>query len=103
MSISLNPIGPWPYVAVGATFVIALTIWAYRLRLRGSTGVWRWFALGLRLAAVFLCVLATLRPSIHWPEKKKQSAVAFQAALSGLQLNTVPEPARATLTCRVPS
>jgi uncharacterized membrane protein len=72
--ISLNPIGPWPIVAIAAAAVTVLTIWAYRQRLRGSTGMWRWVALSLRLAAVLLCLLAALRPSVNWPEKKKQPA-----------------------------
>jgi uncharacterized membrane protein len=73
-SISLNPIGPWPIVAIAAAVVTVLTIWAYKQRLRGSTGAWRWVALSLRLAAVLLCLLAALRPSVNWPEKKKQAA-----------------------------
>jgi uncharacterized membrane protein len=72
--ISINPIGPWPVVAIAAAVVTVLTIWAYKQRLRGSTGAWRWIALGLRLAAVLLCLLAALRPSINWPEKKSQPA-----------------------------
>jgi uncharacterized membrane protein len=73
-SISLNPIGPWPIVAIAAAAVTVLTIWAYQQRLRGSTGAWRWVALSLRLAAVLLCLLAALRPSINWPVKKPQAA-----------------------------
>ena len=38
MSISLNPIGPWPLVAIASVAVMILTIWAYRERLRGTTG-----------------------------------------------------------------
>ena len=75
MSITFHPIGPWPFVALFATVVMVLTIWAYRQRLRGTTGGWRWLALGLRLSAVLLCVIAALRPSINFPEKKKQTAV----------------------------
>ena len=51
-----------------------LTIWAYRLRMRGTSGRWRWLALGLRLAAVLLCVLAALRPSVLVLQKKNQPA-----------------------------
>jgi hypothetical protein len=77
MSITLNPIGPWPVVAIASLTVMILTIWAYRQRLKGSTGAWRWVALGLRLAAVVLCLLAALRPSINLPEKKKQAAAVI--------------------------
>ncbi|MHC5538131.1 vWA domain-containing protein [Singulisphaera rosea] len=72
MSVSFTPIGPWSVVVVAALVVTALTIWAYQQRLKGTTGRWRWFALGLRLAAVFLCVLAAFRPSVIVQEKKKQ-------------------------------
>src|SRR5436305_5273475 len=74
MSVSFNPIGPWPFVAVAVAAVLALTIWAYLPRLRGSTGASRWVAFGLRMVAILLCLLAALRPSVNFPEKKKQPA-----------------------------
>jgi hypothetical protein len=74
MSVSFSPIGPWPVVVLAALVVMVLTVWAYQRRLRGTTGHWRWFALGLRLAAVLVCVLGSLRPSIVLQEKKKQPA-----------------------------
>src|SRR4051812_9636295 len=74
ISLSLDPIVAWPYVVAAALIVTWLTIWAYSLRLKGTTGRWRWFALGLRLAAVLLCVLAALRPSLLISEKQKQAA-----------------------------
>ncbi len=84
MSLSFRPIGPWPIVALAALAVMILTIWAYRQKLRGTTGGWRWVALGLRLAAVVLCLLAALRPSLMIDEKKKQqSAVIFLVDSSG--------------------
>jgi len=84
MSLSFRPIGPWPVVAIAALAVTILTIWAYRQKLRGTTGGWRWVALGLRLAAVLLCLLAALRPSLMIDEKKKQqSAVIFLIDSSG--------------------
>ena len=52
----------------------ALTLWAYAKRLRGTTGRWRWFALGLRLLAILLCLMAALRPKVTLNEKKKQAA-----------------------------
>src|SRR4051812_21600584 len=75
MSVSFRPIGPWPLVAILALTVMILTVWAYQQKLRGTTGRWRWLALGLRLAAVILCLLAALRPSVVMNEKKKQTAV----------------------------
>jgi hypothetical protein len=74
MTISFSPIGSWYAVAVAALIVMVLTVWAYEQRLRGTTGRWRYVALGLRLAAVLLCLLAALRPSVVLQEKKKQAA-----------------------------
>ena len=42
--------------------------------MRGTSGGWRWLALGLRLAAVLLCVIAALRPSVLILQKKEQPA-----------------------------
>ena len=75
MSITFEPIGSWFVVAGFAVVVVGLTIWAYSLRLRGTKGAWRWLALGLRLAAVLLCLIAALRPSVIFQEKKKIPAV----------------------------
>ena len=63
MSPSFDPILPWPVLALLAAAIVALTWVAYRRRLNGTSGGWRWFALGLRLAAVAPCILAALRPS----------------------------------------
>ncbi len=75
ISVSVSPIGgSWVFVigAVGA--VTFLTLYAYNRRLRGTTGRWRWVALALRLMALFLCLLAALRPSVIFKEKKRQPA-----------------------------
>ncbi|GAC1464722.1 MAG: glutamine amidotransferase [Isosphaeraceae bacterium] len=72
MSMSFDPVGSWFLLALFALVVTGLTVWAYAQRLRGTTGAWRWFALGLRLAAVFLCLVAALRPTVIFQEKKKQ-------------------------------
>ncbi len=74
MSVSFSPIGPWPLVVLSALGVMLLTAWAYRARMRGTSGRWRWLALGLRLAAVSLCVIAALRPSVLILQKKDQPA-----------------------------
>jgi hypothetical protein len=74
MSISLSPIGPWFLIVLAALTVVILTVWAYDQRLRGTAGRWRFVALALRLAAVLLCLLAAMRPSVLLQEKKKQPA-----------------------------
>jgi uncharacterized membrane protein len=74
ISISLSPIGPWPVLVGAASAVLALTLWAYSRRLRGTSGRWRWVALSLRLLALLLCLMAALRPSVFLKEKKRQAA-----------------------------
>ena len=54
--------------------VTVLTLWAYRRRLHGTSGGWRWVALSLRLMAILLCLLAALRPSVALKEKQRQKA-----------------------------
>src|SRR5262245_601045 len=78
MSVSFDPVGGWIVVALFALVVTGLTLWAYSLRLRGTSGAWRWVALGLRLAAVLLCLVAALRPSVVFQKKEKvQSSLVF--------------------------
>jgi uncharacterized membrane protein len=74
ISVSLNPIGPWPLLFGAAVAVLVLTLWAYSRRLKGTDGRWRYVALTLRLLALLLCLLAALRPSVFVDEKKKQDA-----------------------------
>jgi uncharacterized membrane protein len=74
ISLTFNPIGPWPMVIVAAALVTGLTLWAYTRRLKGSDGRWRYVAVTLRLLALLLCLLAALRPSVFLNEKKKQDA-----------------------------
>ncbi len=74
ISASFHPIGPWPLLLAASLVVVVLTVWAYAKKLRGPGARWRWVALGLRLAAVLLCLLAALRPSVIIEEKKKQPA-----------------------------
>jgi Putative glutamine amidotransferase/von Willebrand factor type A domain len=78
MSIFLKPIGgSYILVALASIAVLWLTIWAYRSQLRGGSGTWRWVAFGLRIAAVLLCLIAALRPSLMIDEKKKQQSVVL--------------------------
>jgi hypothetical protein len=70
MSVSFEPVGGWIVVALFALVVTGLTLWAYLPRIKATPGSWPWFALGLRLAAVVLCLLAALRPTVIFQEKK---------------------------------
>lgn len=84
MTPAIEPIAPWPVVAVMAVVITVLTLLAYRRKLHGTTGGWRWVALGLRLAALALCVLAALRPSLLILRKVKQTAtIVFLTDVSG--------------------
>jgi hypothetical protein len=74
ISVSLNPIEPWWLLAGAALAVLILTLWAYARKMHGTRGAWRWVALGLRLLAILLCLLAALRPSVILQEKKRQAA-----------------------------
>ena len=49
-SVSVSPIVPWPVLIVAIGTVTALTLWAYRRRLRGTTGNWRWVAADAAIA-----------------------------------------------------
>lgn len=71
-SVSFTPIVPWPILIGIIGSVTFLTLWAYRRRLRGTSGAWRWVALSLRLLAILLCLLAALRPSVALKERQKQ-------------------------------
>jgi uncharacterized membrane protein len=77
MTPTFDPIAPWPLIVLIAALVIVLTVWAYRKRLQGTTGHWRWVALGLRLAAVLMCLLAVLKPSLLLLTKVKQTAAVI--------------------------
>jgi uncharacterized membrane protein len=73
-SVSVSPIVPWPVLIGSIGVVTALTIWAYRRRLHGTRGGWRWVAVSLRMLAILLCLLAALRPSVALKGKEKQQA-----------------------------
>src|SRR4051812_17937058 len=91
MSVSFDPVGNWFVVALFAVVVTALTVWAYSRRLSQATGAWRWVALGLRLAAVLLCVVASLRPSVVLQEKKKQAATLILLSDSSRSMTITDE------------
>ena len=77
ISLTLNPIGPWPILLKAAVLRIDSArsrSAAYSRRLKGSNGRWRYVAVALRLLALLLCLLAALRPSVFLNEKKKQNA-----------------------------
>ncbi len=75
LSVTVNPIGGSWLIPTGMVLAVTvLTLLAYRRRLRGTSGMWRWVALSLRLLALFLCLWAALRPSVYFKEKKRQAA-----------------------------
>jgi uncharacterized membrane protein len=74
ISLTFNPIGPWPVLLGVAVGVTTLTLWAYSRRRNGSAARWVYVAITLRLLALLLCLLAALRPSVFMNEKKKQNA-----------------------------
>jgi len=74
VSVTMSPIGSWVFLVGAVLAMTALTLWAYRRRLKGTAGRWRWVALALRLLALLLCLMAALRPSVFLKEKKKQQA-----------------------------
>ena len=74
ISVNFSPIGgSWPSCAGhrGGDGADALGLCQAA---EGTTGRWRWFALGLRLLAILLCLMAALRPKVTLNEKKKQAA-----------------------------
>jgi hypothetical protein len=79
MTPAFDPIAPWPLVALAAVAIVVLTLLAYRRKLRGTEGRWRWFALGLRMAALALCIFAALRPSLLLMKKEKLKATVIFA------------------------
>jgi len=74
MSLSFSPILPWAALAALGVAVVGLTLWAYRRRMQGTSGRWRWVALLLRLGAVLLCLLGATRPAAVVLKKVKQTA-----------------------------
>jgi uncharacterized membrane protein len=89
ISVSFEPVGNWYVVAVFGLVVTGLTIWAYSLRMRGTTGAWRWVALGLRLAAVLLCLIAALRPTLVFQKRQKQPStlIFLSDASQSMEIN----------------
>jgi uncharacterized membrane protein len=77
MSPAINPIAPWPIVALASVAVVLLTLWAYRRKLQTTTGRWRYLAIALRLAALLMCLLAMFRPSLLLLQKVKQTATVI--------------------------
>jgi uncharacterized membrane protein len=73
MTPTFDPIIAWPALALLGALLVGVTLWAYRRRLQGGGGPMRWVALGLRLAAVALCLFAALKPSLVMSRKVKQA------------------------------
>src|SRR5262245_35385693 len=91
ISFSLNPIEPVWLLVSACLAVVILTLWAYGRKMRGTKGRWRWVALGLRLMAVLLCLLAALRPSVILQEKKRQAAALVFLIDTSTSMNMADE------------
>ncbi len=74
MSLTFDPIVPWAVFAAVAVASLGVAFWFYRLHMAGATGRWRWVALGLRLAAILVCLFGALRPAAVLLKKVKQAA-----------------------------
>lgn len=74
MTPTIQPIAPWPLIVVVGMVLLGLAVWVYAKKLRGTDGAWRWFALGLRVFAVLMCLFAALRPSLLLMRKDDQNA-----------------------------
>lgn len=69
MSIEIQPIWPWPFIAVLAAALLVFSHWTY---VRGTPA--RGLLLGLRWVAIALMVFAMLRPSLVFTKKHKHSS-----------------------------
>lgn len=74
LSISLNPVYPWPFVVVMSITTVAVILGTYPQRLAAFAPWQRKLLLGLRLTAALLLVLACLRPVIQWSKKNDRTA-----------------------------
>ncbi|RUL82209.1 VWA domain-containing protein [Tautonia sociabilis] len=72
ISLSFSPIAHGALVLLAAAAVVGLTLWPYRRRLRASADRRKWLVVGLRLAAVLLALMASLRPSLLVLQRVRQ-------------------------------
>lgn len=70
MQLTVQPIWPWPIVAVAAAALVAFSAWTYT---KGTPR--RKLLLGLRIATIALAVMELLRPSLVFTKKHRQSSV----------------------------
>jgi len=75
LSISINPVWPWPMVVVMSILTIAVILGTYPQRLTPFPPWMRRVLLGLRLTAALLLILATLRPVMQWSKKNDRAAL----------------------------
>ncbi|ADV61010.1 protein of unknown function DUF1355 [Isosphaera pallida ATCC 43644] len=91
MRLSVNPIGPWALIILGAVSVLAATWWAYRVPVRSGVSRLRWVVVGLRIVAVLLCLAALLRPSVLIAERKTESALVLMLVDSSTSMTLTDE------------
>lgn len=69
MSLEINPIWPWPIIAVIAAALLVFSHWTYHRGTPGRTGL-----LALRWIAIALTIFAMLRPNLVFTKTHKQSS-----------------------------
>lgn len=92
MSLSVEPIWPWPIVLVTIVGLIVLVVVTYRSQLSSQPA---WFArtlLGLRLAAVLVLLFAMLRPMLQKTETNDSQVQMLVLADTSRSTNTADTP-----------
>lgn len=93
MSLSVEPIWPWPLVLVTIVGLMVLVVVTYRTQLSSQPA---WLArtlLGLRLAAVLVLLFAMLRPMLQKTETNDSQVQMLVLADTSRSTNTADTPA----------
>jgi uncharacterized membrane protein len=92
LSISLNPVWPWPVVFLMSVITVAVILGTYPQRLAAFAPWQRKLLLGLRLTAAVLLILACLRPVIQWSKKNDRTALLAILSDVSRSMNTKDGP-----------
>lgn len=74
MEVIIEPVWPWPIVALVGVGLVAVVLVTYPPRVRHLAAVPRWVLIGLRLVTALLLVFSMLRPAVRYSETDEQSA-----------------------------